>query len=225
MIVKEGMKGSSVKRLQKVLGVKIDGTVGPKTLGALQKRLGLPSLGNVPSEIALTPAQMVELKLLDEVLPYPPEPEWPYGIDISGWQDKHEVRFNEVGSLLDPSKTCPIPIRFGWVKISEGTSYVSPDAAWQIKGLMEKKIPVGGYHFARLDQDPKAQARHFFETHRKLFGDHPVLPPALDLEWQGAKDSPHNAVKGPAAVKWIEAYDAEWTKLTVAIDATYTGVN
>lgn len=223
MIVGPGAKGSSFKKLQRLLGVAVDGVVGKNTVNALQRRLGM--VETYPATISLTVEQQALLGLIDAPVTksLPPEATWPYGIDISGWQDKHEVDWAKVGTVANK------PVEFGWVKISQGDDYVSGDSKWQIQGLVAKQILVGGYHFIDMSVSPEKNARHFFEVHRERFGDMPVLPPAADFEWKngpgGETDTAHNRVKGPAAVKWIKAYDAEWSRLTCTPDCTYTGVN
>lgn len=145
---------------------------------------------------------------------------WLHGIDISGWQDRHEVRFAQLTRAVPP-------VRFVLVKATEGTDYVSPDLDWQARGLfnLSTRPAVGFYHFARLDQPPREQAQRFYAEASAVAAGRPILPCWLDLEWRGQGPTPHNLVKGKAARTWILAFFAEWARLTTHPLGVYTGPN
>lgn len=95
-----------------------------------------------------------------------------YGIDISRWNtvsDWGAVRANG--------------ITFASVKVTESTGYVSPVASAQVNGARNAGIVVGGYHFARNDTTPEAQAQFFAsECRARALLQVGSFVPMLDLE-------------------------------------------
>lgn len=72
-------------------------------------------------------------------------------------------------------------VSFAYVKATQGTDYINPDALQQVSLLREAGIKVGLYHF--LDTTPNtatAQAQYFLITAASLGGSD--LPVALDSE-------------------------------------------
>lgn len=95
-----------------------------------------------------------------------------YGTDVSHWNtvsDWNAVRGNGIS--------------FASIKITESVGYVSPDASAQANGARNAGIAVGGYHFARNDATPEAQARFFAsECQARGLLQTGSFVPMLDLE-------------------------------------------
>jgi len=95
-----------------------------------------------------------------------------YGIDVSHWNavtDWGAVRGNG--------------ITFASVKVTESTNYVSPDASAQANGARNSGVAVGGYHFARNDTTPEAQAQFFAsECRARALLQNGSFVPMLDME-------------------------------------------
>lgn len=154
------------------------------------------------------------------VIQEPPGGPWLHGVDISGWQDRPEIKFDALATAVPR-------VSFVIVKATEGVDYVSPDLDWQARGLfgLSTRPAVGFYHFARLDQSPELQARAFYREVSAVAAGRPILPCWLDLEWRGKGPTPHNQVKGKAAQTWIRAFCSTWATLTPHALGIYTGPN
>jgi GH25 family lysozyme M1 (1,4-beta-N-acetylmuramidase) len=118
-----------------------------------------------------------------------PEDDTLTAIDISGYQigiNWERVRSTEVAAV--------------YVKLTEGTWYLSPDAAGQIEGARSIGRPVACYHFAAPEvTDGEKQAAYFVNNLPRGLD----LVPMLDVE----------SAPGPALVDWSLAWLAsvEWT--------------
>jgi len=98
------------------------------------------------------------------------------GIDVSGHQPS--ISWKAVRSA---------GISFGWVKATEGQTFVDGSYPRHRKEARRAGIPLGAYHFARPDtdvstRDPVAEADHFLAVAEPREGD---LLPVLDLETPG----------------------------------------
>lgn len=95
-----------------------------------------------------------------------------YGIDVSTWNtvaDWNAVRGNG--------------ITFASIKITESTGYVSPAASAQANGARNAGVAPGGYHFARNDSTPEAQAQFFAsECRARALLQPGSFVPMLDIE-------------------------------------------
>jgi lysozyme len=96
------------------------------------------------------------------------------GIDVSAYQ--RSISWKAIAAA---------GIGFGFIKATEGTSYVNSSYEPHRKAAHRRQIPVGAYHFARPDFDdgPEAEADHFLEAAAPEAGD---LLPVLDLERFGS---------------------------------------
>jgi lysozyme len=74
------------------------------------------------------------------------------GIDISRWQ-----------GVIDWATVKP-HIHFAILKATEGVSYTDPTFLTNKQGCIANGIPHGAYHFFRTNQDPVAQAAHFYDV-------------------------------------------------------------
>jgi len=101
-----------------------------------------------------------------------------YGIDISHHQS--EVNWDTFFEENDST------IQFIYCKVTEGETLI--DREWQNNHtrLFKEKMPHGGYHFFRPSIDPVVQANHFLKHYN--FNE-TNLPPALDVEIEGATDA------------------------------------
>lgn len=99
-------------------------------------------------------------------------PVYAQGVDVASYQgtvDWHKVRNS--GKM------------FAYVKASEGTSHIYPTFAPQISGARANGLWVGGYHYARPEFSPVANADAFCSQILAQNADIPgCLPPCLDLE-------------------------------------------
>jgi lysozyme len=96
------------------------------------------------------------------------------GIDVSAFQKS--ISWKAIAAA---------GIEFGFIKATEGTTYVSGSYEPHRKAARRRGIPVGAYHFAHPDFDdgPEAEADHFLDVAAPREGD---LLPVLDLERQGS---------------------------------------
>jgi GH25 family lysozyme M1 (1,4-beta-N-acetylmuramidase) len=73
-------------------------------------------------------------------------------------------------------------IQFSYVKLSEGENSSYSTAAAQLNGATNAGLTTGGYHFARPNYSPQANAAAFAEQLLALNAIEGHLPPCLDLE-------------------------------------------
>lgn len=98
------------------------------------------------------------------------------GFDISHYQ-----------GTPDMAKAKAAGYQFVYVKSSEGTTYVDPTFATNVKDAHTAGLLVGAYHFARPDQDSAVtEANHFISL---LQANPTDLMPVLDLEEPTTKGS------------------------------------
>lgn len=95
-----------------------------------------------------------------------------YGTDVSHWNavsDWGAVRGNGIS--------------FASIKVTESTGYISPDASAQANGARNSGVAAGGYHFARNDTTPEAQAQFFAsECNARALLEPGSFVPMLDME-------------------------------------------
>ncbi len=102
------------------------------------------------------------------------------GIDISNWQKGIDLS--------------TVPADFVIVKVTEGTSYVSPDSERQIKQAKQSGKLLGVYHYAN-GGDVKAEAEHFLTA----ITDNAIL----FLDWESRNNKLWNNSK---EIEWV----TEW---------------
>lgn len=98
-----------------------------------------------------------------------------YGIDISHYQGD---LINELGGAKN--------LHFAICKASQGTSYVDPDFRSNWRGINEKGLIRGAYHFYVCSDDPIQQAIHFSNQISDI--EKTDIAPVLDIE-QGSMSS------------------------------------
>ena len=90
------------------------------------------------------------------------------GIDVS-----------QVQAIPDPDAVYRAGFRFAFVKLSEAAGYCDPRAQGHLAALRDAGLHVGGYGFARVAGEPRAQAR---ATVDRCAGNVHIVRPVLDLE-------------------------------------------
>lgn len=170
-MLKLGDSGDSVKKLQQLLQVSVDGQFGPKTelaLKAFQLHEGLTGdgvcgpltwekLGIVfPDGDAITIPSYKQIKMIDVY----------HGDGVIDW-----MKVNDAG------------INKAYIKATEGTSVIDPMFGTNWNQAKAAGLQVGAYHFFHPNQDPKAQALSFMRVMGPLAKDD--LDPVLDWETHG----------------------------------------
>jgi lysozyme len=107
------------------------------------------------------------------------DPKYPQGYAIHGIDISHHqgtIDWNKLKSngLIDGN-----PLRFVFIKATEGSSRVDPNFEENFSQAYEYGFIRGVYHFWSNQSSARAQAYHFLNNVRLLDGD---LPPVLDIE-------------------------------------------
>lgn len=123
------------------------------------------SLAPVPEDAAARENIIQDLELAeDEVL----------GLDVSGHQQQ-----------IDWAAVADDGYSFALIKATEGAGYTDPTFARNWQGAREAGLTVGAYHYFTLCSPGAEQAADFLA---QVPIDDAALPPALDLEFDGACD-------------------------------------
>lgn len=141
----------------------------------------------------------------------------PVGVDVSAHQrDIAWKKFADAG------------VSFAYIKATEGCDWRDPRYKQNVRKATAAGILVGLYHFARpssrhrdgIKADALAEAEDFATAHTSMFRTWPigVMPPALDIEWGGAK-----GVSRYEATLWCETFLAELWGLTGIRPIVYSG--
>lgn len=102
-----------------------------------------------------------------------------HGLDIS----HHQGRID--WELLQKSQEAPFPIRFIFMKASEGGDFSDTTFAQNFSNARKYGFIRGAYHFYNPDTDPVRQADFFIQSVKLKSGD---LPPVLDVEKVGGDE-------------------------------------
>jgi len=101
-------------------------------------------------------------------------------------------------------------IQFAFCKATEGVNYVDPKFNTDIAGAIAVGIPVGPYHFARLDSgetirtDAIDEANDFVDAIQGYYnGPGLILRPVLDLEQSGLPDDPVSPSIKSYTSRWV----------------------
>ena len=144
-----------------------------------------------------------------------------YGIDISRYQHEQgrrtyainwtSLRIKSLGRKPGTNITGEVdyPVRFVFIKSTEGTDIKNKYFASDYKAARAKGISVGAYHFFSTKKDAKDQAAHFLSSTTYQKGD---LPPVLDVE---PSDEQIRRMGGSQALfrsirTWMEAVEKAW---------------
>lgn len=110
------------------------------------------------------------------------------GIDVSYFQG--DIDWNKVGRA---------GIQFAYIKATEGTDRVDPKYRDNWKGARKAGIVLGAYHVMYWCSPASEQASWFVKNVPNEEG---VLPPVLDVEWNGhSKTCPHEISRKAALAK------------------------
>ncbi|MDP2859489.1 MAG: glycoside hydrolase family 25 protein [Bacillota bacterium] len=129
------------------------------------------------------------------------------GIDVSRHQGK-----------IDWPAVRDDGIRFVFIKATEGVDYRDPRVAENSAGAAEVGIPAGLYHFARVHNEPKEEARWFASVASQH---ETILPHVLDIE--DARVSPQKVLAPDDLVEWVLAWLQEAGALTRKPCMIYSG--
>ena len=157
-------------------------------------------------------------------LSFPAHAQRPLGIDVSHWQGT--VNWTSVASD---------GIDFAWCKAAEDTGYVDAFYVRNQTNGVNNGVLMGGYHYARPDQNPgaagaAAEANHFWNViSNYVKGSNTYLMPMLDVE------APEVATVTPVFTKatlsqWANAFNSNLVSRAAAQGIAikpviYTGVS
>ena len=124
------------------------------------------------------------------------------GIDVSS----HQKTINW-GDVADSG------VSFAYIKATEGTGYKDPKFAANWDGAWKAGITPGAYHYFTLCSPGADQARDFLKAAPPDSG---ALPPALDLEFDGACEKRPEAEHANAEVEaFVNAVEKAWGRKLV----------
>lgn len=98
-----------------------------------------------------------------------------HGIDISHYQGDIEWDNLKANALIDGN-----PLRFVFIKGTEGSSSVDPNFEGNFSNALKYGYVRGVYHFWSNKSSARSQAYYFLENVHLVDGD---LPPVLDIEY------------------------------------------
>ncbi|MCF0196216.1 MAG: glycoside hydrolase family 25 protein [Bacteroidaceae bacterium] len=98
------------------------------------------------------------------------------GIDVSHYQNNVDWIKLRNASIKDA------PIRFVFIKATEGENLIDPKFKEYFAYAKENYFITGAYHYYKADADPLVQAQLFINNVHLTEGD---LPPVLDIEKRG----------------------------------------
>jgi lysozyme len=178
-ILKLGSKGDAVLKLQtnlKKLGFNIqpDGDFGMLTRNAViefQRSQCLAPDGIVGSITQTVIAEMLDLKPI-------------YGIDVSVYQ-----------GVINWAAVDANAAKFVFCKVSQGKNYRDPVFAANFSELERLKIMRGTYHFFSFMDISAADQVANFLIDPTMYKKPGVLPPVVDVEWQGGNGALDNYIR------------------------------
>lgn len=124
------------------------------------------------------------------------------GIDVSSHQ-----------KAIDWGDVADAGVSFAYIKATEGTGYTDPKFASNWEGATKNGITPGAYHYFTLCSPGADQARDFLKAAPPDSG---ALPPALDLEFDGACDERPEAQHANAEVAdFVSIVEKAWGRKLV----------
>lgn len=110
-----------------------------------------------------------------------------YGIDVSKHQgnihwDEVELRYDMVTRRISKHGTMQAPLTFAIAKATEGITTTDPMFELNKKGIRERNIILGAYHYFSYLSDAKKQAEKYLQVAKLAKGD---LVPIIDIEEDG----------------------------------------
>lgn len=148
--------------------------------------------------VAPLPATFVGFFLL---LTIPVLAQRPLGIDVSHWQ----------GTNLNWASIKASGVSFAWCKAAEDTWYEDDSYVKNQTNAANVGVLLGGYHFARPDQNPGiagaiAESTHFWNvTSNYIKGSNVYMMPMLDMERRGLETNVPAITKATLS-QWVNAW-------------------
>ena len=110
-----------------------------------------------------------------------------YGIDVSKHQgnihwDEVELRYDMVTRRISKHGTMQAPLTFAIAKATEGITTTDPMFELNKKGIRERNIILGAYHYFSYLSDAKKQAEKYLQVAKLDKGN---LVPIIDIEEDG----------------------------------------
>lgn len=105
----------------------------------------------------------------------------PYGFEVHGFDVSHhqgQIDWSE----LQKTQTAPFPVRFVFMKASEGGDFSDTAFIHNFDEARKHGFIRGAYHFYNPKTDASRQADFFIRSVKLESGD---LPPVLDIEVRG----------------------------------------
>lgn len=179
---------NAVHQFQDDHGLESDGVVGPVTWLAL----GVSSEGQQtepptppPTDTSEKPRKSTAGNLLVEVPAGALQ-----GVDLSHWEP--DCDFNKAKAVIS----------FALTKTSEGLATIDKTYVKHTTNARKAGVPIGGYHFFRVDYSAEAQANFFWKTLVLQKGD---IVPTLDFEDHGKASVTHQVSAGLQFLQIIES--------------------
>lgn len=110
---------------------------------------------------------------------------WAYFTNMSPDRSRYPVRGIDVShhqGAIDWRTVARDDVSFAVIKATEGGDHVDEDFAANLRAARAEGIAVGAYHYFTLCRPGAEQAANFLAT---VPTDGPILPPAVDLEYEG----------------------------------------
>lgn len=131
----------------------------------------------------------------------------PIGIDVSSHQKQIDWRSARADG-----------VSFAYIKATEGSGYTDPEYDTNHDGARAAGVTVGAYHYFTLCSPGADQAKDFLNAVEPADGD---LPPALDLEFDGACDERPEAQNAQAEIDaFVAAVEKAWGRKVVVYAST-----
>lgn len=134
-----------------------------------------------------------------------------YFMTFSPDRARHPVRGVDVShhqGAIDWRRVAADDVSFAIIKATEGGDHVDTRFARNIEEARAAGLAVGAYHFFTFCRSGAEQARNFLATVPR---DQPLLPPAVDIEFQG------NCARRPSGVELA----AELTAFLEPVEAAF----
>ena len=110
---------------------------------------------------------------------------WIYFIKFTPDRARYPLRGLDVSyhqGEIDWGRAARDDVSFAYIKASEGGDFVDSDFGANLAGARAAGLAVGAYHYFTLCRPGAEQAANFLATVPR---DQPLLPPAVDLEYEG----------------------------------------
>mgnify|MGYP000351794868 FL=1 len=108
----------------------------------------------------------------------------PYGFEVHGFDVSHHQGNIDWGEL-QKTQTSPFPVRFVFMKASEGGDFSDTAFIHNFDEARKHGFIRGAYHFYNPKTDASRQADFFIRSVKLESGD---LPPVLDIEVRGENE-------------------------------------